>query len=287
VRPIVSVKVPDRPPFFNFALSDLRINDLGMSAMNRETLLAFALFALAAPGPNNIILMISRDNHGFRAGLPNILGVAFGFALLLMCTGFGLSELFTRFTGIYLVTKWLGVIYFIYYAWKLASPMQVNGSVPTCRARRFHDAVAFQWINPKGWIMAVGAFNSCVPAISKAGVIVGAVLVFSLIAIPRFILWVCFGAHLRSYLPAQTLFQRRHNRLAARLASAAVRHRVECIEAVRSGRGCKAHRLAFSAIPAPSAFIHAAATAWQAGMTYRRAFWPIKLYQPVDRCLPC
>jgi len=48
--------------------------------------------------------------------------------------------------------------------------------------------------------MAVGAFSSCVPAISRAGVIVGAVLVFSLIAIPRFIVWVSFGAHLRNYL---------------------------------------------------------------------------------------
>lgn len=175
--------------------------------MTHETLLAFALFALATsitPGPNNIMLMSSGVNFGFRASLPHMLGVAFGFAILLISTGFGLGELFARFPDIYVVMKWLGVVYFIYYAWKLASapikPMQANGSVATHRAWRFRDAVAFQWINPKGWIMAVGAFSSYVPAMSKAGVIVGAVLVFSLIALPCFILWVSFGAHLRRYL---------------------------------------------------------------------------------------
>ena len=175
--------------------------------MTHEALLALALFALATsitPGPNNILLMTSGVNFGFRASLPHMLGVAFGFAILLMSTGFGLSELFARFPAIYVVMKWLGVVYFIYYAWKLASapirPMQTGGSPATHRAWRFRDAVAFQWINPKGWIMAVGAFSSYVPAMSKAGVIVGAVLVFSLIALPCFILWVSFGAHLRRYL---------------------------------------------------------------------------------------
>jgi len=175
--------------------------------MTHETLLAFALFALATsitPGPNNILLMTSGVNFGFRASLPHMLGVAFGFALLLMGTGFGLSELFTRYPGIYVVMKWLGVIYFIYYAWKLAStpikPLSANATTSAHRAWRFRDAVAFQWINPKGWIMAIGAFSSYVPAMSKAGVIVGAVLVFSLIAVPCFILWVSFGTHLRHYL---------------------------------------------------------------------------------------
>lgn len=183
--------------------------------MTHETLLAFALFALATsitPGPNNIMLMTSGVNFGFRASLPHMLGVAFGFALLLMGTGFGLSELFTRIPEIYLVMKWLGVAYFVYYAWKLTSapikPMQANGLAPAHHAWRFRDAVAFQWINPKGWLMAIGAFSSYVPAMSKAGVIVGAVLVFSLIALPCFILWVSFGAHLRRYLEQG---QRRRN----------------------------------------------------------------------------
>ena len=175
--------------------------------MTHETLLAFMLFALATsitPGPNNIMLMTSGVNFGFRASLPHMLGVSFGFALLLMSTGFGLSELFTRYPEIYVVMKWLGVLYFVYYAWKLASvpikPILASGSTLTDRAWRFRDAVSFQWINPKGWIMAVGAFSSYVPAMSKAGVIVSAVFIFSLIAVPCFILWVSFGAHLRHYL---------------------------------------------------------------------------------------
>ena len=131
--------------------------------MTNETLLAFMLFALATsitPGPNNIMLMTSGVNFGFRASLPHMLGVSFGFALLLMSTGFGLSELFTHYPEIYVVMKWLGVLYFVYYAWKLASvpikPILASGSTLTDRAWRFRDAVSFQWINPKrldhgGW----------------------------------------------------------------------------------------------------------------------------------------
>jgi threonine/homoserine/homoserine lactone efflux protein len=175
--------------------------------MTHESLLAFALFALATsitPGPNNIMLITSGVNFGFRASLPHMLGVTVGFALLLISTGLGLNELFTRYPGVYVVMKWVGVWYFIYFAWKMASapikPMRVDGSTSSNRAWRFRDAVAFQWVNPKGWIMAAGAFSSYVPTMSKTGVIVAAALLFALIAVPCFILWVSFGAHLRRYL---------------------------------------------------------------------------------------
>lgn len=182
-------------------------NDSGTTELTHETLLAFTLFALATsitPGPNNILLMTSGVNFGLRASVPHMLGVSAGFALLLLGTGFGLNELFSRHPGVYHLMKWLGVAYFIYFAWKLASapikPMISGAPNVPARAWRFRDAVAFQCFNPKGWIMAAGTFSSYVPSMSKTNVIVSVALLFSLIAAPCFLLWVTFGTHLRRYL---------------------------------------------------------------------------------------
>ena len=176
--------------------------------MTPNTLFAFLLFALATsitPGPNNILLMTSGVNHGFRGTIPHMLGVNVGFTLLLLGAGLGLNEVFGRFPAIYVVMKWLGAIYFIYFAWRLSmatsSPSSDTNHRPTTgRAWRFRDGLAFQWINPKGWIMAVGAFSSYIPAMSSTRLIVGAALLFALIGVPCSIAWVAFGSQMRHYL---------------------------------------------------------------------------------------
>lgn len=173
--------------------------------MTHEAFLAFLIFAFATsitPGPNNILLMTSGVNHGFRATLPHMCGVAAGFVLLLLGTGLGLSEVFSRYPAVYGVMKWLGASYFVYFAWKLASaPTQtMTAESRAGGAWRFHDAVAFQCVNPKGWIMAVGAFSSYVPATSSPVLVSTMALVFALIAAPCFMVWVLFGSRLRRYL---------------------------------------------------------------------------------------
>ncbi len=67
--------------------------------MTPELLLAFALFAVVSsitPGPNNLMLLASGVNFGFRATVPHILGIGAGFAVLLLAVGLGLAALFLR-----------------------------------------------------------------------------------------------------------------------------------------------------------------------------------------------
>ncbi len=176
--------------------------------MATDTLLSFLLFAFVTaitPGPNNILLMTSGVNHGFRKTIPHLLGVTFGFAMLVLGTGLGLNELFSRFPAIYQAMKWFCAVYFVYLAWKLSTaptgPMTQAATDPAPReAWRFRDGVAFQWINPKGWIMAIGTFSSYVPAVGGVRLVIGAALLFALICFPSFILWVTFGSRLRRYL---------------------------------------------------------------------------------------
>ncbi len=56
--------------------------------MMLDTLPALALFALVTsvtPGPNNLMLMASGANFGFRRTVPHMLGVSLGLAFSTCC----------------------------------------------------------------------------------------------------------------------------------------------------------------------------------------------------------
>src|SRR4030095_4920473 len=117
---------------------------------------------LFTPGPNNLMLMTSGLNFGFRRGMPHLWGVTLGFTALGGTVGLGLGAIFARWPVLYTVLKYGGAAYLLYLAWQIAvSPPPTPGE----RARAgkpvsFMQAVAFQWVNPKAWVMAVGAITT-------------------------------------------------------------------------------------------------------------------------------
>src|SRR6185295_8630669 len=129
-----------------------------------ELLAALALFCvvtLFTPGPNNLMLMTSGLNFGFRRGLPHLLGVSVGFALMVLLVGLGLGAIFERWPLLYAILKYVGAAYMLWLAWQIAtaSPPQPRGE-STGRPMGFFNAMAFQWVNPKAWVMAVGAVST-------------------------------------------------------------------------------------------------------------------------------
>ena len=66
--------------------------------MSHQLLLAFIVFAIVmffTPGPNNIMLLTSGLNFGFRRTLPHLAGVVFGFAFMNLFHG-ALADSFGR-----------------------------------------------------------------------------------------------------------------------------------------------------------------------------------------------
>ncbi len=64
--------------------------------MSPDVLLALTTFAVVSsltPGPNNLMLMTSGVNFGFRRTIPHMLGIELGFGLLLLAVGAGLGAL--------------------------------------------------------------------------------------------------------------------------------------------------------------------------------------------------
>ncbi|MVO15271.1 LysE family translocator [Parasedimentitalea huanghaiensis] len=151
--------------------------------MTYDIFLALALFAFVSsitPGPNNLMLMASGANFGFRRTIPHMLGVALGFVFMVLLVGAGLVQIFDAYPVSYTVLKVGSVIYLLYLAWKIANAGPAEAGEASGNPMTFLQAAAFQWVNPKAWAMALTAISAYTPdqtltAILLVGVVFGAV----------------------------------------------------------------------------------------------------------------
>lgn len=172
--------------------------------MSYELLSGLVLFAFVSsgtPGPNNLMLMASGANFGFRRTIPHMLGISIGFAIMALCVGAGLMQLFDRFPVSYTLLKIGAVLYMSWLAWKIAhaAPPEDRIADESARPFTFLQAAAFQWVNPKAWAMALTAITGYAPARDLAGVALVA-LVFSMVNLPTVSCWTILGQQFRRWL---------------------------------------------------------------------------------------
>lgn len=172
--------------------------------MTAELLLAFVAFALVTsitPGPNNMMLLASGVNFGIRRSLPHMLGISLGFMVLVIAVGMGLGQLFERLPVLHEVLRYAGAAYLLYLAWKIAQSGTPQGrDTPNAKPFTFLQAAAFQWVNPKAWIMAIGAITTYTP---HEGFFTNVLLIaalFALVNCPSVGLWTVAGSLLRKWL---------------------------------------------------------------------------------------
>jgi threonine/homoserine/homoserine lactone efflux protein len=123
--------------------------------------MAFSAVALFTPGPNNAMLMASGLNYGFRRTVPHILGVNFGFAFLVLAFGFGLGAIFNAYPWLHTALKYLGAAYLLYLAYAIATSGPPDAEkAASGKPLSFLGAAAFQWVNVKGLVTAVGAVTT-------------------------------------------------------------------------------------------------------------------------------
>lgn len=212
--------------------------------MTPEQMIAFFLFALVAavtPGPSNLMVMVAGARGGLIAGLPCLAGVVGGMALMMACGQVGLGSVVHAFPASLVVLKWTGAVFLLWLAWKVAHAGPIGATGPTGptgpigsigsigsigtagpdgagRANEprgdstaaspvgFWKALAFQWVNPKSWIVSVSAAGTY-----GAGAVAGAgpaalwpalqlAAVFAAAAAPSCLLWLAFGASMQRWL---------------------------------------------------------------------------------------
>jgi threonine/homoserine/homoserine lactone efflux protein len=134
--------------------------------MSPEILSALLLFAFATsvtPGPNNLMLMASGANYGFRRTVPHMLGISLGHLFMVVVLGLGLAQVFTTWPVAHAMLKVLSVAYMLYLAWRIATAAPPGEARATGRPFTFLEAAAFQWVNPKAWAMALTAISVYAP----------------------------------------------------------------------------------------------------------------------------
>ena len=172
--------------------------------MNKETLIAFALFSIVAaitPGPNNLMLLASGANFGFRRTLPHLFGITGGFFALSLAVGLGLGSILLAYPELHLTLKILGGAYLIYLAWRIAISRSIDdGENSDARPMSFAKAVLFQAVNPKAWVMAITGMavytDPARPLVSVLPICVA----FTIFGFPCSCIWLAFGTRLRTFL---------------------------------------------------------------------------------------
>ncbi len=170
--------------------------------MTPALLLALATFALVTsitPGPNNLMLMASGANFGFRRTVPHMLGIGIGFTVMVLLVGAGLISLFDRYPASFTVLKVLSVAYLFYLAWKIANATAPDGPRAGAKPMSFLQAAGFQWVNPKAWAMALTAISAYAPDRSAAAVALVA-MIFGAINLPSVSTWTVLGQQMQRWL---------------------------------------------------------------------------------------
>ncbi|WP_090059048.1 LysE family translocator [Celeribacter neptunius] len=162
-------------------------------------LLGFGLVSSITPGPNNLMLLASGANFGMRRTLPHMIGVSLGFCFMVFVVGLGLAQVFQHFPPLRQAMMVVAVAYMLWLAWKIAHAGAPKEGAAGGKPITFLQAVAFQWVNPKAWIMAVGAQTTYAQGASwTAAAFVG--LGFLIVNFPAITLWALLGTELRRFL---------------------------------------------------------------------------------------
>lgn len=169
--------------------------------MINPALISYVAVMSVTPGPNNLLLATSGVNFGFRRTLPMSLGISLGAGLQCFITMQALGMMMQWLGQVRLPLALAGCVYLLWLSWKIyqsSAPESKKKSHPFT----FIQMAAFQWINPKAWIMAIN--TALLFGTQDSTQVLSHNLQVSLIYIvtnfPCILVWVMLGDRLRQLL---------------------------------------------------------------------------------------
>jgi len=168
-----------------------------MSLTVLASLTLYIFITSVTPGPNNLLLASSGLAYGLRRTLPQILGVMIGFLVVLASAGFGLGVVIAADPRVQTVLKVVALIYFARLTWQLWTTVP-NFDGPAGQPIGFFAAALFQFVNPKGVLMAITTIGMfAVPGPDYAWSILIILIVDIFVGTPCSVAWAAFGATVR------------------------------------------------------------------------------------------
>jgi threonine/homoserine/homoserine lactone efflux protein len=181
-------------------------------SMTWEQGLAYIGFAAAAagtPGPSNVLLTVTGAHVGVLRGLPCLVGVGLGMASMMFLVTFGLGSVILGTPVIVTAVKWGGAAVLCWMAWKIATARRGGLADVAGKPVGLAGAAAFQWINPKAWLVCASAAATFLNAGAGSALAQAATLalLFFAAALPSCLPWLAAGAILQRLLQSERAFR--------------------------------------------------------------------------------
>jgi threonine/homoserine/homoserine lactone efflux protein len=172
--------------------------------MTFDQVVAFLIFSLVAaitPGPSNVMITATGSAVGVMRGLPCALGAATGMGALLFCAALGLGQMIVDQPKVLRIINWCGSAFLLWLAWRIATAGRASEATKV-KPVGFLQAAAFQWVNPKGWLVAVGAAGTYLQATAGNPVVQAMIFaaLFFAAAFPSGLVWLVLGAMVQRLL---------------------------------------------------------------------------------------
>lgn len=174
------------------------------------SLLGFLWVAAATPGPNNMLLTTSGANFGFWRTIPLMIGIILGMQIMLLLVASGVGSLLLLYPSIHILLKFIGSLYLLWLAWKVATAAFEDLTTQTSVARKIPlwQGGLLQLVNPKAWLMTLGAVVSFSLSGSQYITSVGIIsLALALINLVAGMLWILVGTLIRRFLSTPKAWQ--------------------------------------------------------------------------------
>jgi threonine/homoserine/homoserine lactone efflux protein len=166
-------------------------------------LVAFSAISSGTPGPNNLLLWASGTTFGFRRTWRHVVGTALGLGGMALASAAGIGALVAAVPQLAFAMKLAGSAYLLYLAWQVAGASALE-KTSIAKPLGIVQAAAFQLINPKAWIFALGAITTFRPA--DLPIVVGSVAVavtMMIVILPTAGAWAAGGAAIARFLALQ------------------------------------------------------------------------------------
>jgi threonine/homoserine/homoserine lactone efflux protein len=161
------------------------------------SMLGFLWVAAITPGPNNMLLTTSGANFGFMRSLLLMIGIMLGMQSILLLVAFGVGGLILIYPTLHTVLKVLGSLYLLWLAWKIGTSAYetLETDAPPPKPIRLYQGWLLQFLNPKAWLMGLGAVASFSLAGAAYNHSIAAIsLGMFLVNLVSGIIWLGFGA---------------------------------------------------------------------------------------------
>ena len=175
-----------------------------LETLQTTPLLFVALFAFAAaitPGPNNIMLMSSGLTFGMRRTIPHMVGIAAGFLVLTVVLVLGVGAVLMAVPPFRYALLVGGTLFLCYLAYKTMTAPTDLAQRQSKRPLTFLEAAAFQFINPKGVVMAITVISSFIsPDHDYFAQFLMVMMCFTLVTLMAVLCWAGFGVMIRGLI---------------------------------------------------------------------------------------